>query len=459
MDSRYDAIIIGAGFSGLAAALRCAMFEKKVLLLESHSIPGGLNSYYRRGKRKFDVGLHAMTNFAQKGDRRRPLGKILKQLRLPYDLLELKEQNGSRVRFPDRELAFSNDPELLDSEVERLFSSQSDGWRGLVAAIREFPLNEEQVPWQSARAFVRRFIKDPVLEDMLFCPLCYYGSAWEEDMDLPQFVIMFQSIFLEGFCRPAGGIRVLISWLMDRLKELGVDLAFRQPVSSILHRDGKVTGVELEKGGRVEAPKILSSVGFPETESLLADKRGVSRVGQLLFVETLLCFDSKPLDWGIEDTIIFNNDSDKFRYRPPESDFDPSSAVLCFSNNFSEDSLEEGVFRVTHLAGSKWPERGTEDYEERKKALYTDALDQLDKLVEKGPATPSFQDAFTPKTVEHFTRHHGGTIYGSPDKRRDGRTEIEGLYLIGTDQGYLGIVGSMLSGITMANHRVLMDKS
>jgi phytoene dehydrogenase-like protein len=457
MESSYDVIIIGAGFSGLAAALRCAMFEKKVLLLESHSIPGGLNSYYRRGKRKFDVGLHAMTNFAQKGDRRRPLGKILKQLRLPYDLLDLREQNKSSVRFPGRCLSFSNDIALLQSEVEKLFPHEIDGWNKMVDAISSFPLNEESSSWQSARDFVRSFIKDSVLEDMIFCPLCFYGSAWEKDMDLPQFVIMFQSIFMEGFCRPAGGIRVLISWLMERLKELGVELAFRQPVSSILQKNGRVVGVELEKGGVVTAPRVLSSAGLPETESLIENYDLKARTGSLLFVETLLCFDSKPKDWGVEDTIVFTNDSDHFDYSPPKEDFDPSSAVLCFSNNFANDSLEEGLFRVTHLASDNWPQRGSEEYESRKKALYHDATEQLQGLVENTPGSPSFQDAFTPKTVEHYTRHMGGTIYGSPDKLRDGRTDVEGLHLIGTDQGYLGIVGSMLSGITMANHRVLMD--
>ena len=60
--SKYDTIIIGAGMSGLAAGIRLAMYDKNVLILEKHSISGGLNSYYARGKRKFDVGLHAMTN-------------------------------------------------------------------------------------------------------------------------------------------------------------------------------------------------------------------------------------------------------------------------------------------------------------------------------------------------------------------------------------------------------------
>ena len=67
---KYDAIIIGAGMSGLAAGIRLAMYDKKVCILEQHVISGGLNSYYQRrdprgGLIEFDVGLHALTNYIE----------------------------------------------------------------------------------------------------------------------------------------------------------------------------------------------------------------------------------------------------------------------------------------------------------------------------------------------------------------------------------------------------------
>ena len=37
----YDVIIVGAGLSGLAAGIRLAMFDKKVLILEKHTVVGG----------------------------------------------------------------------------------------------------------------------------------------------------------------------------------------------------------------------------------------------------------------------------------------------------------------------------------------------------------------------------------------------------------------------------------
>ena len=77
----YDAIIIGAGMSGLAAGIRAAYFEKRVCILERHYTIGGLNSFYRLRGRDYDVGLHAVTNFTPPGSRHGPLARSLRQLR------------------------------------------------------------------------------------------------------------------------------------------------------------------------------------------------------------------------------------------------------------------------------------------------------------------------------------------------------------------------------------------
>ena len=51
MRKHYDVVIIGAGMSGLAAGIRLAYYDKKVLICEQHGVLGGLNSYYQRAGR------------------------------------------------------------------------------------------------------------------------------------------------------------------------------------------------------------------------------------------------------------------------------------------------------------------------------------------------------------------------------------------------------------------------
>ena len=116
--------------------------------------------------------------------------------------------------------------------------------------------------------------------------------------------------------------------------------------------------------------------------------------------------------------------------------------------------------RVTCLANPDYWFNAPEAEYRTAKERWFDAIDRTARevmpptLFDPVP-TRRATDMFTPRTVKHFTGHLNGAIYGTPDKQRTGRTHLENLYLCGTDQGYLGIVGALLSGITMANLHIL----
>jgi phytoene dehydrogenase-like protein len=60
-------------------------------------------------------------------------------------------------------------------------------------------------------------------------------------------------------------------------------------------------------------------------------------------------------------------------------------------------------------------------------------------------------DMFTPTTIVRYTGHDHGAVYGAPQKRYDATTHLENLLICGADQGYVGIVGTLTSGIQVAN--------
>ena len=64
-------------------------------------------------------------------------------------------------------------------------------------------------------------------------------------------------------------------------------------------------------------------------------------------------------------------------------------------------------------------------------------------------------DMFTPTTIVRFSGHDNGAVYGAPEKQLDGRTHLKNLFICGTDQGFVGIIGSITSGIAMANRHCL----
>jgi len=462
---KYDVIVIGSGLSGLAAGIRLAMFDKKVLIIEKHTVVGGLNSYYTRKNRVIDVGLHAMTNYAPKGARNTPLGKLLKQLRFSYDDFRLYEQEISEIRFPDKCLRFTNDFDLLKQEVRDQFPDEIDGFIGLVRKIESFDeLSLTADEWTSSKEILGSYISDPVLIDMLFCPLMYYGNASERDMDFYQFVIMFKSIFMEGFAKPMGGMLYILNLLVDKYKSLGGELRMDAEVDIINSRQGEFRSLNLVGGEELTASALISSMGRVETlrrcDPNLMEQVTNDSEGRVSFMESLFALDREPKDLGYCRSIIFFCTDYQFRYEVPKDFIDISSGVLCCPNNFQYPKpLSEGMIRLTNLANFRlWDALPRREYINAKKEWRTKALENLFTFFPDFRDSVIFSDTFTPKTIFKYTGHANGSVYGSPVKLKDGITPVRNLFICGTDQGFLGIVGATLSGISMANLHILQKK-
>ncbi len=458
----HDVVIVGAGLSGLAAGIRLAHYGKRVCIVERHTRIGGLNSYYYRRRRLIDVGLHALTNFCDARVRSAPLNRLLRQLRLRREQLQLAEQNYSVIAFPQAEMRFTNDVDGLISEVGRCFPDQESGFRQLVQTVRDHDALSLSSQWTSTRSVLRETITDPMLRDMLFCPVMYYGNAVEHDMDFDQFCIMFQSIFLEGFCRPAGGVRRILDLLEERYLACGGELRMGCGVRQIRTGAGELKSLVLDDDTVLEPGAVLSSAGYVETLRLcdptLTEARSHA-VGQIGFVESIFVLDTPAHDLGHDATIVFFSEFDEFRYARATELVDTSSGVLCAPTNFGElGTVDADVpqLRLTHRASPEhWAALSRTEYRDAKARILDAELQALEATVPGVSAHVVDRDMFTPCTVQRYTGHINGAVYGSPAKHRDGTTPVGKLFICGTDQGFLGIVGAMLSGVSMANYHLL----
>lgn len=454
----YQLIIIGGGLSGLAAGIRAARFGRKVLILEQHWQPGGLNSYYFRRGFLLETGLHAMTNFAPPGIKHAPLNRLFRQLKLSRKDFVTHEQLGSEVIFPGHSLCFSNDPALLTEEIAREFPDAVDSFLHLVELVREYDPFAIR-PWISAREFVAGIIDNRRLEDMLLLPLMVYGNSEEHDMDLGQFVIMFQAIFLEGFFRPGETIKELLDMLVAHYQGFGGEIRYRSPVERIVRDKDRVIGVALQNGEELSCEVVLSTVGLPGTARLAQwplDLEAYS--GRMSFMETI---NMLPLagksSLKSDRTIIFYNHNEALVYCRPDEALDPSWGVICFPENFKGlPAADPFQVRVTNGANYDiWKAADQEQYNQMKKEWNARSAQEVGKIIGNYQQDVVYVNSFTPVTIERFTSKAGGAVYGSPVKIKDGRTPFSNLFLAGTDQGYLGIVGAMLSGVTIANQQLL----
>jgi phytoene dehydrogenase-like protein len=454
-------LVLGGGLSGLAAAIRSSRFLPEVLLLEKHSRLGGLNSYFYRNKHLFETGLHAITNYAAPGDKHAPLNRLLRQLKLRRDQFSFCQQFESEIVFSNvASLSFSNDSHLLIDSVHANFPKTRERFDILLKFVAEYdPF--KPAPFRSARSVVDEILQDHLLVEMLFCPLMFYGSCREHDMDLGQFVIMFRSIFLEGLFRPAGTIRDIIELLQSHLIGLGGTIRTHCPVRKILVKHERIIGVELTDDQIIECDLCVSTIGYQETLALLDEQPIPPResTSRLSFVETIYQTNPPERPRQSPKTIIFFNNRDKFQYRCPDEPVDFASGVICFPNHFHD--LPPRPFqeiRTTHLANYQlWNRFATNPnvYNAEKQLVARRSYQTLANLLGTFNEDIVYENTFTPVTIERYTAKLGGAVYGSPDKNADGRTAYKNLFLAGTDQGFLGIIGSMLSGVSIVNRHIL----
>jgi len=455
--------------SGLAAGIRLARFGRPVIILESHTRPGGLNSYYYRQGHLLETGLHAMTNYAGPEDRTAPLNRLFRQLKLSRKSFQPHQQIGSEIVFPSHCLRFSNDIALLEAEIASSFMSSSAGFARLLDFVRTYDpfINR---PWLSAREALATFIPDAELREMLLCPLMIYGNSQEDDMDLAQFVIMFQAVFLEGFFRPQGTIRDFLGELLTHYQTLGGEIKFKAEVKALLFSGERVIGVRLASGEEIVADAVISTIGAASTLALAPDCLGGGAddyVGRMSFVESIYLVPRADLVTVRHDcTCIFFSERDQFRYRRPVEAVDLGVGVINFPSNFEQMPDAELVqIRVTHPANYEIfrdADRGgqhgrSQRYAELKTEWQQRSLAKIGKMIGNFSQDIVYQDSFTPLTIEAYSGKADGAVYGSPLKIKDGLTRYPNLFLAGTDQGFLGIVGAMLSGVTVVNKHLLVQ--
>jgi phytoene dehydrogenase-like protein len=286
-------------------------------------------------------------------------------------------------------------------------------------------------------------------------------------MDYYQFVILFRSILQEGLFRPQGSIRDFLDMLIRHYRSFGGDIRLNSPVVKILTTNsGKVIGVRLLSGEEIFCDRLLSTIGWPETLRLLGetDKDGrepTALTGRLSFMESIYILSSGARTLLPQDrTIIFYNNSDRFQYRRPDAAIDFNSGVLCFPDNFKGlEKRDTMQLRVTHLANYQYwldasKSTSRNRYTELKDASTLASRQSIRKIIGNFQENIVYEDSFTPLTIERFTSRLQGAVYGSPYKLKNGKTHYANLYVAGTDQGFLGIVGAMLSGVSIVNQHM-----
>ena len=274
------ALVVGAGFGGLAAALRLRARGHEVVLLDRLDQLGGRAQVHRRGGFVFDAGPTVITAPFLFEELFELFGKRFS------DYVDLRPvEPWYRFRFADgREFDYGGSVEDTLAEIERFEPRDREGYLRLVAASQQIfdkgftelsdqPFTRLRDMLRVAPAMLRlkshrsvwRLVSSHLRNEQLrqafsIQPLLVGGNPYDTTS------IYSLIHYLErrwGIHFPLGGTGALVAGLGRLLEEEGVEIRLGADVEEVLVRDGRARGVRLAGGEELHAERVVVNGDAP----------------------------------------------------------------------------------------------------------------------------------------------------------------------------------------------------
>jgi all-trans-retinol 13,14-reductase len=497
----YDIIVIGSGIGALTcASLMAQLAHKRVLVLERHFKLGGYTHTFDRKGYRWDVGVHYVGQMAE-GQRCRQLFDLITQGRVDWCRMPDK---FDEFNYPDFDFSVDADPALYKADLINRFPEEAAGLRDYFEDLKrvvqwfEKQIVQSMLPgplrWairiaesatrslatQTTQAYLDKKFKSIELKALL----C---SQWG-DCGLPPrkspFALhaLIVCHYFGGGYYPRGSAKSIADAIAPVIKAKGGDCLVNHTVKDIIVEDGQARGVTVivDRGKIKEetifrAPVVVSDAGRAITfGALVPPEYQVALPAQVSAdisssITAYIGFKSHPgvLGFKGENHWIFEgyNHDLMFENSLAQEGGRAGGCFLSFPSLKDPDAKKHtaeitGVIKFEEFArwsGTKWKHRG-EDYEAFKQRLAQPLLKLVETRFPGFGELIDYVEVSTPLTINSFTGHEKGAIYGYPltaeeFNRRTFRPEtaIKNLYLTGTDVVTLGIMGAVMGGIVTAS--------
>lgn len=292
--------VIGAGFGGLALAIRLQAAGIPTLLLEGRDKPGGRAYVYQDQGFTFDAGPTVITDPSAIEELFTLAGKRLE------DYVELMPVRPFyRLCWEDgKVLNYDNDQQQLEQEIARFNPADVAGYQRFLsysqAVFREGYLKLGTVPflsfrdmlkagpqlarlqaWRSVYSMVSSFIEEDHLRQAFsFHSLLVGGNPFATSA----IYTLIHALEREwGVWFPRGGTGALVQGMVKLFEDLGGEIQLNARVSQLQTKGDRVTGVELEDGRLIPVSAVASNADVVNTYKKLLSHhpQGVARAASL----------------------------------------------------------------------------------------------------------------------------------------------------------------------------------
>jgi len=283
----HDAVVVGAGINGLAAALHLAAKGWKVAVVERAEIPGGAVKTGEITRPGFRHDLYAMNLSLFAGS---PFFAAHKDRLLAHGLAFVGAEHCFATAFPDGSwLGGEKNLEATATRIAALNAADAERWRAMVTAFGQdaphiFALLGSPMPsWPALRAIfaawrargtawlaetARLLVASPrewLDENFDHPKLKTMMAVWGMHLDFspdsaggalfPYLESMANQSF--GMALGQGGADSIISAMVRAIEAAGGEVRLGAPVQNIAIESGAAKGVVLASGERVDATRAV----------------------------------------------------------------------------------------------------------------------------------------------------------------------------------------------------------
>jgi len=317
------------------------------------------------------------------------------------------------------------------------------------------------------------------------------------DMGLPPkqsaFVVhsMIARHYLYGGYYPVGGSWKIADTIIPMIQKSGGEVFTYARVKEILIEDGRVLGVEMSDGHRIECDCVISSAGINNTFNHLIAEEQTHRFGYDTKMEHVRpSLGHLGVYIGLKETAEELQLPKTNFWIYPHNDFDaavdeflrdetaefpvvyisfPSAKDPDYLNRHPGTATIEIVVPAPYAwfeqwEGSTWGKRGA-DYEAFKQNLIDRIMPYLYDKLPQLEGKVDYCELSTPLSTEWFSGYQRGELYGldhtTERLQQDWltpKTKIRGLWLTGQDVLTCGVTGAMMSGVLTTTAMVGMRK-
>jgi all-trans-retinol 13,14-reductase len=494
----WDAIVIGSGIGGLAAAAALARKGRRVLVLEQHTVAGGLTQTFRRGDWHFAPGVHYIGGVAPQPGPAGRFGRLLAWLTHdalrftpcanPYDIVRLPgfefgiphPENAYRdallARFPQEAAAIAGWFQACEAARGAAFSlfaqHAAPAWAAWI--LRQW--HHDGAGQWARRTLAEELarVNDPRLRAVLGARWADYGAPPAQAPFLEHALVT--GSYDAGAWYPVGGPGRFAAALVPVIEAAGGEVRLDCDVRQIHAATGHVCGVEFTSGPRrlrEDAQHVISAMGVANTVACLPPTEAAGWQGTvrglapgLSCIAMYLGFDGDIAAAGASSANqwIYESEDIGAVWKHPQREDAPGLFVSfpslkdpgCAGKPTAELVVAADAAPFAPWFGQDAAHRPG-GYGEFKAAIEQRLLAQFGRHFPMLKPLLRFHELATPVTQQRYVRSPQGAMYGiemsaerltTPALRV--RTPLQGLLLAGQDVTSPGVEGAFMGGLLAA---------